>query len=120
MPDATEEEISKVEQSIFQAGAISKMLDNNLTLKEIAQKITGDENVKLMADSIEPVYECGCNKDKFAEGLMTLGEEQLKELIEEDKKAEIQCQFCNQLYNFSKEELEKILEEVQQRKKSEI
>ena len=120
MPDATEEEISKIEQSIFQAGAISKMLDNNLTLKEIAQKITGDENVKLMDDSIEPVYECGCNKDKFAEGLMTLGEEQLKELIEEDEKAEIQCQFCNQLYNFSKEELEKILEEVQQRKKSEI
>ena len=36
MPDATEEEISIVEQSIFQAGAISKMLDNNLSLKEIA------------------------------------------------------------------------------------
>ena len=109
MPDATEEEISKVEQSIFQAGAISKMLDNNLSLKEIAQKITGDENVKVMDDSIEPVYECGCNKEKFADGLMTLGKEQLTELIEEDGKAEIQCQFCNKLYNFNKEELEEIL-----------
>ena len=36
MPDATEEEISKIEQSIFKAGAISKMLDEKLTLEEIA------------------------------------------------------------------------------------
>lgn len=109
MPDATEEEISIVEQSIFQAGAISKMLDNNLSLKEIAQKVTGDKNVKVMDASIEPTYECGCNKEKFADGLMTLGKEQLTELIEDDGKAEIQCQFCNKVYNFNKEELEEIL-----------
>ena len=109
MPDATEEEISKVEQSIFKAGAISKMLDNNLSLKEIAQKVTGDENVQIIDTSIEPEYECKCGKEKFADGLMTLGNEQLNELIEEDGKAEIQCQFCNKRYNFNKEELEEIL-----------
>ena len=109
MPDATEEEISKVEQSIFKAGAISKMLDNNLSLKEIAQKVTGDENVQIIDTSIEPEYECKCSKEKFADGLMTLGNEQLTELIEEDGKAEIQCQFCNKRYNFNKEELEEIL-----------
>ena len=110
MPDATEEEISKVEQAIFKAGAISKMLDNNLTLEEIAKKITGDENVQVVDDSIEPVYECECNKEKFAEGLATLGKKQLTELIEEDEKAEIQCQFCNKKYNFNKNELIEILE----------
>ena len=113
MPDATEEEISKVEQLIFQAGAISKMLDNNLSLKEIAQKVTGDENVQVIDSSIEPVYECECNKERFADGLMTLGKEQLTELIEEDEKAQIQCQFCNKKYNFNKEELEEILKKVQ-------
>lgn len=110
MPDATEEEISKVEQAIFKAGAISKMLDNNLTLEEIAKKITGDEKVQVVDDSIKPVYECGCNKEKFAEGLATLGKKQLTELIEEDEKAEIQCQFCNKKYNFNKNELIEILE----------
>lgn len=109
MPDATEEEISIVEQSIFKAGAMSKMLDSNLNLKEIAQKITGDNNVQVMDASIEPVYECGCSKEKFAEGLATLGKEQLTEIIKQDEKAEIQCQFCNKRYNFNKEELEEIL-----------
>lgn len=112
MPDATEEEISKVEQSIFKAGAISKMLDNNLSLKEIAQKVTGDENIQILDSSIEPLYKCECSKEKFADGLMTLGKEQLTELIEEDGKAEIKCQFCNKKYDFNKEELEKILEKV--------
>ncbi len=112
MPDATEEQISKVEQAIFQAGAMSKMLDNNLTLNEIAQKITGDKKVKVIDASTEPVYECGCSKDRFAESLMTLGKKQLEELIEEDEKAEIKCQFCNKIYNFDKNELQEILKQA--------
>ena len=112
MPDATDEEISKIEKSIFEAGAMSKMLDQNLTLKEIAQKITGDKDVKVIDASIEPKYNCGCSKEKFAGSLVTLGEKQLKELIEEDEKAEIKCQFCNKTYQFNKEELEEILKNL--------
>ena len=112
MPDATEEEISKVEQSIFQAGAMSKMLDNKLSLKEIAQKITGDKKVQVIDSSISPVYECGCTKERFADGLLTLGKEQLTQIIKEDGKADIECQFCDKKYNFSKEELTEILKRI--------
>ena len=112
MPDATEEEISKVEKAIFEAGAISKMLDNNLTLKEIAQKVTGDKNIRTIDASMKPEYECECTKERFADGLMTIGKEQLKELIKDDGKAEIKCQFCNKVYNFNKEELEEIFERI--------
>lgn len=108
MPDATDEEISKVEQSIFQAGAISKMLDENLTLSEIAKKVTGDKNVKVIEDEKIPVYECECSKENIAEGLATLGKTEIQNIIEEDGKAEIICHFCNKKYNFTKEELEEI------------
>lgn len=109
MPDATEEEISKVEQAIFKAGAISKMLDEQLTLKEIAQKITGDENVEIIEENITPIYQCDCSKEHMAEGLATIGKEELKDIIETDEKAEIVCHFCNKKYQFNKEELENIL-----------
>lgn len=108
MPDATEEEISKIEQSIFKAGAISKMLDKNLNLQEIAKLITGDENIKLIEDNITPIYECDCSKELMADALATLDKKELKKIIEEDGKAEIVCHFCNKKYYFSKEELEKI------------
>lgn len=108
MPDATDEEISKVEQAIFKAGAISKMLDQNLTILEIAKRVTGDENVKVIEENITPIYECDCSKEHMADGLATLDKTVLKEMIEEDGKAEILCHFCNKKYEFNKEELEEI------------
>ena len=111
MPDATNEEISQVEQAIFKAGAISKMLDQNLSLIEIAKKVTGDENVKVIEENITPIYECDCSKEHMADGLATLNKQILKEMIEQDGKAELTCHFCNKKYEFSKEELEKIVEE---------
>ena len=109
MPDASSEDISKLEKAIFEAGAISKMLNENLTLKEIAIKVTGDKNVKVIQDNIEPVYKCNCSKQKMEEGLITIGKEELQKIIKEDGKAELVCHFCNKKYHFSKEELEELL-----------
>lgn len=112
MPDATEEEISRIEQAIFKAGAISKMLDNNLSLKEIAQKITGDENVQVIQDDIVPEYKCDCSKEHMEEGLISIGKEEIQDIIEKEGRAELTCHFCNKKYNFTKQELEEILENI--------
>lgn len=109
MPDVTEEEISKVEQSIFKAGAISKMLDNNLTLKEIAKLVTGDNNIKEIEDNVIPVYECDCSKEHMKEVLISIGKKDLEEILETDKKAEIVCHFCNKKYLFTEQELKEML-----------
>ena len=112
MPDSTEEEIAKVEQSIFKAGAISKMLDENLSLLEIAKKITGDEDVKVLEENITPIYECDCSKEHMSEGLAKIGKEELEDIINKDGKAELVCHFCNKKYEFSKEELEGVLKNI--------
>ncbi len=109
MPGSTEEEISKIEQSIFKAGAMSKMLDQELSLEEIAKRITGDENIKMMEEDITPIYECDCSKEHMAEGLLTIGKDELQDIIEKEGKAELVCHFCNKKYNFTKQELEILL-----------
>ena len=109
MPDATEEEISRVEQSIFKAGAISKMLDNNLTLEEIAKLVTGDNNIKEIENNVIPVYECDCSKEHMKEALISIGREELEDILKTDKKAEIVCHFCNKKYIFTEQELKEIL-----------
>ena len=116
MPDATNEEISQVEQAIFKAGAISKMLDKNLSLIDIAKAVTGDENVEIIEENITPLYECDCSKENMENGLATLDKGVLKEMIEEDGKAELTCHFCNKKYEFSKDELEEILSEKEKNK----
>ena len=112
MPDATDEEISQIEKSIFEAGAISKMLDQNLTLLEIAKKVTGDKNVKILEEDITPVYKCDCSKEKMSKALISIGKKDLEDIIKEDEKAELVCHFCNKKYQYTKEEREKLLEDI--------
>lgn len=52
--------------------------------------------------------EC-CNLEKVKNVLKSLGKEQLSVIIEEDKRAEIVCPYCNKKYDFSEEELIEIL-----------
>lgn len=112
MPDAGEEEILKVEQAIFQAGAISKMLDEKLSLQEIAKRITGDDEVKIIEENITPIYQCDCSKEHMADGLAAIGKEELKAIIKTEEKAELVCHFCNEKYQFSKSDLEEIVKKI--------
>ena len=113
MPDATEEDIVAVEQAIFKAGAMSKMLDQNLTLEEIAKKITGDENVEIIENNIAPEFKCDCSKEHMQDALMTIGKEELEDIIEKEGKAELVCHFCNKKYQFDRNDLENILKNIE-------
>ena len=109
MPDATEDDLFILENRIKEAKPISKMLDEDMTLEEIAKDITGDINLKLVEENNALKYECTCSKERMADALSTIKKEELKQIIEEDKKIETVCHFCNQKYEFSEEELRNML-----------
>ncbi len=48
-------------------------------------------------------------RNRFERGLISLGKEELKKLIETQDKIETTCQFCNKKYEFTKQELEELL-----------
>ena len=109
MPDATEDDLFILENRIKEAKSVSQMLDENMSLEEIAKDITGDENIQTVEDGIVPKYECTCNKEKMENALVSIGKEELEKIIAEDKKAELVCNFCNKKYEFSEEELKKLI-----------
>ena len=113
MPGARKEDIEKIEQCIFKAGAISKMLDEKLSLEDIAKKITGDENIKTIEENITPIYECDCSKENMANALKAIGKKELEKIINEDKQAELTCHFCNKKYIFNENELKDILNSIE-------
>lgn len=117
MPDATDEDITNLEKNIFEAGAISRMLDEGLSLYEIARKITGDKDVKIIQENIDTKYECDCSEEKMKKALSTIGKKQLKTILEEDGKAEMTCHFCNKKYTVSKEELENMIKNLKEENK---
>lgn len=110
MPDATEDELFILENRLKEAKPISQMLEENMSLLDIAKDITGDINIKLLAQEENiPKYECNCTKEKMERGLISIGKEELERIIEEDKKAELICHFCNKKYEFNEEELKQLI-----------
>lgn len=112
MPDATEEDIVQIETAIKNADNISKMLADKKALNDIVEIITGDNNSMVLTNKLEIKYECDCTKEKFEKGLISLGKNELENIIKEDGQAEVKCQFCNKKYNFNKEELEYLLSKM--------
>lgn len=108
MPDATEEIIEKIEESLKNIEPISKMLDGNKTLEEIAKTVTGDENIEVL-EEIHPEYKCNCSKEKCEKGLIAIGKDELETIIKEEEKIEIVCNFCNKKYEFTREDLKKLI-----------
>ena len=72
-----------------------------LTDGEIADDLT----------TTELAFRCPCSKERISEVLLSLGKSDLESLIE-DGHAEVCCHFCNERYQFSKEELQAIYDKA--------
>lgn len=112
MPDAEEEAISRLEERLAQIDPVSTMIKRGLSPEDILKEIFGEGNIEIL-DSIPVKFECNCSKERFAEGIISLGKEEIQRMIEEDGSAETQCHFCLETYHYSKEELEALIDELQ-------
>jgi len=57
-------------------------------------------------------WECDCSEERLEKVLMTIGRKDMEQIIEEDGQAELVCQFCEKKYNFDKEHLLRIYEQM--------
>lgn len=111
MPDATEETISKLEFNVANLDSITNMLKEGKTPEDILNIVLDGLNPQIL-DKYDVGFECECSKERVEGVLISIGQHQLAEIIEEDKKAEIGCQFCNSKYMFDEDELKAILDKM--------
>ena len=104
LPRFDESLIDKLESDINKFPPISSLFVTHEDPFEILNQYFSDFDLKLLGQK-EVQYLCDCNRDRVERSLISLCKETLTELIEEDGKAELVCDFCNKKYNFSKEEL---------------
>jgi molecular chaperone Hsp33 len=107
MPGTEESTISKIEKSIQSIPPVSKLIEKGLTPEEILFEILGKENVKIL-EKMSVSFRCTCSKERFGNAIISLGTDEIEQMIEEDGKAEAHCHFCNEKYLFSVEELEEL------------
>lgn len=108
MPEATEETISALEQKMAGLENVTAMMEKGMGPKDILQHILEGLNPEFLEET--PVrFHCDCSKEKIAKALITLGKDDLKELISEEEGIEVKCHFCNSAYKFTSEELKALL-----------
>ena len=114
MPGVSEEIISKLEFRINTIPYITELLSMGDTPESILNLILGDMDLKII-DKIPTEYFCGCSRERVEKALLAIGEKDLQQLLEEDKKAELSCHFCNKVYNFDENDLKRLLDEAKKK-----
>ena len=121
LPDASDEAISALEKVIAQMEPITTLIDRveerepEERLRQLLVEIFGELPEEFAVEELEirnMDWNCDCSFERLEKVLMTIGEKDLKEIIEEDGEAELVCQFCLEKYKFDKAHLEKILASI--------
>ena len=111
LPGAGEDVISQIEAGVKKLGPVSAALDRGLDAEGLLREVLdGFELDILQTHPVE--YRCACSRDRVVRALISLGRQELREMIEEQGQAELSCQFCDKVYQFSREELEEILAQM--------
>jgi molecular chaperone Hsp33 len=110
LPGIKEEQIKLIEKRISDLPSVTEMIHNGMTPEDIVNKLT-DGDFKLL-EKMEVNYHCDCSKEKFEKGLIALGPDELKALVKKEETIETTCHFCNSSYIFSKNEISKLLIEM--------
>lgn len=111
LPGAPDEVIDKLEAGIQRAGAVTKMLEAGLTPEDILGQVCGDLGVVFM-ETTEVAYKCYCDRDRVTAALISLGREELTEICDEGKNFPVECQFCDEVYSFTPEDITELLKKV--------
>lgn len=113
LPDCPPETLDALQGKAVGIGALSGLLEKK-ELEQALCELLGDMELQIQETSL-PLYHCDCSRERLEQVLISLGEEELNDMIENDHQAEVKCHFCNTVYTFDAEEMKKLLAEAKER-----
>ncbi len=104
LPFTPDEVIDKLEKDISESKSVTQLLSEGKSCEEILQEVLKSFPLEYV-DKREITYQCKCTKDRVERAIISLGAKEINDIINEQGKCEIGCQFCDHVYILSKEEL---------------
>lgn len=108
MPFADDSVIDQLEQHLKSMKSVTTLLSEGKTPEQLLEYILGDMKLEIL-DTQETQFVCNCDKTRVEKVLLSLGRDELVNIINDGKGIDINCHFCNENYHFSMEELKAIL-----------
>ena len=108
MPYAEESVIARLEDNLRQFPSVTAALEEGKNPEQMLEALL-DGLPREIGDTMDVQYRCDCSKQRVERAMISLGKKELEEMIAEGKEVEAGCQFCNQKYKFTVEELERLI-----------
>lgn len=109
LPGLDDEEIAAIEGKLAELPPITTLLAEGNDLESIMKQLV--ESVEVLERS-DIRFRCKCSLERAEQTLISLGRDELEQLLREDGKAEIVCHFCNEAYEYNGEQLHNLVERL--------
>ena len=103
LPFAKDEVIDTIEKNINSMQSVTTLMEQGMTCEEIALKALDGLEPNVL-DDFQVNYKCDCSKERVEKALVSIGENDLREMAE-DEITEVNCHFCGKNYKFTSEEI---------------
>ena len=109
LPGAPEDLIDRIEANVGKTDTVTAMMQEGLGPREIILRVLEGFDVEFLEET--PIcYKCYCSRERVESTLISLGERELREIIEDGEPISVGCQFCDVEYTFTPGDLKDLLE----------
>ena len=112
MPGAPEGLIDKLEDNIFYMDAVTTILAEDGPEALMQQVMKGFDDTHLV-ERHEAGWRCPCSRARVAAALESIGAQALREMAEDGRGADVDCQFCGKSYAFSARSLREMADKLE-------
>ncbi len=107
LPETPDDIVRALEEKLSGIHSVTAMLDEGMSPEDILGELLGDLGLEIN-EKTPALYRCDCSRERMLRALLSVGETDLREMIDEGKPVELCCQFCNKKYQITTEELKKL------------
>jgi len=111
MPFIEAQVLEKLEDNIASIQSVTGMLRNGETPEEMLEQVLADLHMKII-DTMETCFHCNCSKERVEKAIISIGKKEIQEMIDEQEPIEVNCHFCNTVYEYSVEDLRWIMDSL--------
>ena len=114
MPFVEEKVLEQLEENISNIHSVTALLEQGHTPESLLQEVLKGMDIEI-TDTLPTQFYCDCSKTKIEKAIISIGEKEIKEMIDEGKDIEVKCHFCNTAYSFSVDELSALLKQAKKK-----
>ncbi len=110
LPGCPEEDTEKLMQKADAISALTARIEKGETLENALAAIFEDCDMETL-QSYQPEFRCDCSRERLERVLLSLGTEELADMLEKERGAQLTCHFCNTAYDFDENDLRQLIAE---------